>query len=292
VSHSSAATLNRFETVLEPSVLRRAAALPTTARLNELQAILRDAQVNERLGADGLVVLSGLDALSSDNWLPLLVAVCGALGTLLPQSMTDAGQIVREIRYRGGDLDKRTIRYSDSRSGGSYHNDGVPMPGPPPDLLALLCVRPAARGGELVFVDSSAALDVATRRMPQLPIVLSGDFHFDQRRKDDPAATVIRRIVERVDSKNRLVYLRDYVESGHAMVGVRPLTSEEIQAMDILDEILENEALHTEGRLSPGQIVISDNHRYVHGRHEFDEETCEDGGRLMLRCWVRTSSGE
>jgi len=206
--------------------------------------------------------------------------------------MTDTGQVVREIRYRGGGLDERTIRYSDSRSGGSYHNDGVPLPGPLPDLLALLCVRSAASGGELVFVDSSAALDAATRRMPRLSTVLGRDFYFDQRREDDPTATVIRRIVERAGGKDQLVYLRDYVESGHSVAGVRPLTSKEILAMDILDEVLNDEAMHIEGRLSPGQIAISDNHRYVHGRHEFREKAGEEGGRLMLRCWVRTSRGE
>lgn len=292
MSHSSAATLGRFETVLEPSALRGAATLPATARLKKLQQVLRDAQVHERLRADGLVVLSGLDAMPLENRPRLFVAVCSVLGLLLPQSMTDAGQVVREIRYRGGGLDSRTIRYSDSRAGGSYHNDGVPMPGPLPDLLALLCVRPAARGGEAVFVESSAALDAATRRMPRLPIILGRDFHFDQRRKDDPTATVIRRIVERAGGKDQLVYLRDYVESGHSISGIRPLASEEIQAMDILDEILEDEARHIEGKLSPGQIAISDNHRYVHGRHEFREEADGEGGRLMLRCWIRTSRGE
>jgi hypothetical protein len=292
VSDRSATALGRFETVLEPSALRRAAALPATALLKELQEVLCHAQVDERLRSDGLVVLSGLDALSLENWPRLLVAVCGVLGLLLPQSMTDAGQVVREIRYRGGGLDNRTIRYSDSRLGGSYHSDGVPMPGPLPDLLALLCLRSAARGGEVVFVDSSAALDAATRRMPRLPVVLGRDFYFDQRRKDDPAATVIRRIVERAGGGDQLIYLRDYVESGHSMAGVRPLASEEILAMDILDEVLDDEALHIEGRLSPGQIAISDNHRYLHGRHEFPEEADEEGGRLMLRCWVRTSSDE
>jgi hypothetical protein len=190
---------------------------------------------------------------------------------LVPQSMTDAGQVVREVRYRGSGLDTRTIRYSDSRSGGSYHSDGVPVPGPLPDLLALLCVRQAARGGELVFVDSSAALAAATRRMPRLPAVLGREFHFDQR---------------------RLVYLRDYVESGHSIAGIRPLAAEEIRAMDILDGVLEDERLHIEGRLSTGQIAISDNHRYVHGRHEFRDDAEGKGGRLMLRCWVRTSRGE
>jgi alpha-ketoglutarate-dependent taurine dioxygenase len=285
-------SLGRFETILEPSALCRATALLAAARTKVLREVLRDAQVDERLSADGLVVLSGFGALCLENWPRLFVDLCDVLGLLIPQSMTDAGQVVREIRYRGGDLDKRTIRYSDSRSGGSYHNDGVPIPGPLPDLLALLCIRQAAHGGEVVFVDSSAALDAATHRMPRLPVVLGRDFHFDQRRESDPTATVARRVVERAGARNRLVYLRDYIESGHSMDGVRPLTSEEIQAMDTLDEVLKDEALHIEGRLLPGQIVISDNRRYLHGRHEFHEGAGEEGGRLMLRCWMRTTWGE
>lgn len=290
MSHSSAMTLAKFETVLEPSTLHRAPALPGTARRKKMQEILRDAQVYERLRADGLVVLSGLDVLSSESWSQIFVAICGVLGLLLPQSMTDGAQVVREIRYRGADLDERTIRYSDSRSGGSLHSDGVPMPGPLPDLLGLLCVRSANRGGELVFVRSATALDRATQRMPRLPIILGREFNFDQRRKDDPAATVIRRIVERAGGMDQLVYLRDYVESGHSLAGVRPLASEEIRAMDILDEVLGDEALHIEGRLSPGQIAVSDNHRFVHGRHEFSDDADGEGGRLMLRCWIRTCS--
>lgn len=292
MSHSPATTLGRFEAVLDPSALSRAAGSPAPARLDELREALRGAQVDERLRADGLAVLSGLGTLSVASWPGLFLAVCGVLGPLLPQSITDAGQVIREIRDRGGGLDKRTIRYSDSRSGGSYHNDGVLMPGPLPDLVALLCVRPAACGGELVFVDSFAALEEATRRMPRLPIVLGHDFHFDQRREDDPTATVIRRVVNRTGGQDHLVYLRDYVESGHSMAGVRSLTPEEIQAMNILDEVLEDEALHIEGRLSPGQIAISDNHRYLHGRHEFRDEADGNGGRLMLRCWVRTPGRE
>ncbi len=290
-----AATLAGFETVLELGALGGAAAQPAAARPGQLRRVLRDAQVEERLRADGLAVLCGLDALSPEDWPRMLVAICGVLGRLLPQSMTDTGQVVREIRYRGGELDDRTIRYSDSRSGGSYHSDGVPVPGPLPDLLALLCIRPAAHGGEVVFVDSSTVLDAAARNMPRLPIVLSREFHFDQRRQDDRAATVIRRIVERhagAGGKGRLVYLRDYIESGHSMPGVRPLTPAEIQAMDTLDEVLKDEALHIGGKLLPGQIAISDNHRYLHGRHEFREEAGEHAGRLMLRCWVRTPGGE
>ncbi|WP_194892130.1 TauD/TfdA family dioxygenase [Catenulispora pinisilvae] len=292
MSHGSATDFAKFETILDADALRGVAALTAETCGDQVQRMLADAQVAERLRTDGLVVLSGLDALPSPDWSWVFVAICGALGKLQPQGAKDSGQVVREVRYRRGSLQERTVRYSDSRSGGSYHSDGVPVPGPLPDVLALLCVRPAPRGGELVFVDSTSALEAATHRMPGLPAALSRDFHFDQRREDDPTATAVRRIVERHEGEDRLVYLRDYVESGHRIAGVRPLAADEIEAMDVLDEVLADEALHIEGRLAPGQIAINDNHRFVHGRHEFPDEQDEQGGRLMLRCWIRASKGE
>jgi len=292
VKKGQAMPLGRFEAALEPAAVRRAAALHGTACTAELRKILDVARVDQRLQADGLIILSGLDILPQDDWTRLFVATCSVLGTLLPQSMTEGEQFIRAVRYRGGDLHQQAVRYSDSRAGGSYHNDGVPMPGPLPDLMGLLCVRQAARGGEVVFVEASQALEAATRSMPRLPAVLGREFHFAQRRTDDPTATVIRRIVEGTGGERRLVYLRDYIESGHSLDGVRPLTREEIQAMDVLDTTLHDEALHLEGRLAPGQIVIGDNQRYLHGRHEFLEDAMEDGGRLMLRCWMRRSRSE
>lgn len=291
MSHGSATDFAAFETVLDAGALSGVAAPTATGRGEQVREMLRAAGVPQRLRGDGLVVLSGLDVLPEERWSSVFVAICAALGRLLPQGATDGGQTVREVRYRRGSLHERTVRYSDSRSGGSYHSDGVPVPGPLPDVLALLCVRQATLGGELVFVDSASALDVATRKMPRLPTVLGREFHFDQRREDDPTATVVRRIVERGDDQHQLVYLRDYVESGHRIAGVRPLAPDEIEAMDVLDEVLADEALHVEGRLAPGQIAINDNHRYVHGRHEFPDDVGEQGGRLMLRCWIGTSPG-
>lgn len=280
--------LFRFSRSLDPADIRHVAGLSGGKQIQQTRLALDSCGATELLASEGIVVVTGLVELEPQQWPDMFLQICQAWGPLLPQSASDPTQVVREVRYRATDLGSRTTRYSDSRSGGSYHTDGVPVPGSLPDLLALLCVRPAAAGGELVFIDSARVLALACARMPALVDILSVPFHFDQRRADEPGATVARCIVETAadGAPERLVYLREYVESGHANNRVRPLTPNEIEAMDVIDAVLDDESLHLEGVLAPGQIAVSDNRRYLHGRHHFSDPP--DGGdpRLMLRCWI------
>lgn len=289
----SVTDLSLYRRTIDAADLRSLAELPDVQQIRQLGYLLEKSGIAELLKADGLAVLGGLEELDERHWRRILVQLCRSLGELLPQSANDHRQLVREVRFRGGDLRDQYIRYSDSRSGGSFHTDGVPIPGPLPDLVALLCVRQARSGGELVFIESHRVLERAARRMPQLVTALNGIYHFDQRRSDRPRATVARRMLETSWGRkrpDRLVYLRDYVESGHSLEGIRPLSKLEIEAMNVLDSVMQDEQLHVEGRLLPGQIALSDNHRYLHGRHAFFEGPDPSHGRLMLRCWIRRAS--
>jgi len=275
---------------VDPMDMRHAVRLSGEAQVRYLRTALDSCGFREHLAREGLAVLGGLEGLDSNDWPIMFVQVCRVLGFLLPQSVSDPGCVVKEVTYRGGGLGERTIRYSDSRSGGSFHTDGVPVPGPLPDLLGLLCVRQSLTGGELVYIESARVLGLAIRRMPELVRILSVPFCFDQRRKDDQRAVVLRKIIETSECPGvpqRLVYLRDYVESGHAIDGIRPLAQSEIEAMNVLDTVMNDERLHIEGRLSPGQVAVSDNSRYLHGRHSFTDASGPDRGRLMMRCWIR-----
>ena len=287
--------LSRYVRKIGAADMRRAAELSGYAQLEHIREALRASGIRDLLTREGIAIVTALDEVEPAGWPAIFLQVCRSLGSLLSQSVSEPHQLVREIRYREGNLSSRATRYSDSRDGGSFHSDGVPIPGALPDLLALLCVRQALTGGELVFIDSALLIARAVERMPSLVEVLSAPFHFDQRRSDDTRATVVRQIVE-TSAQNklflRLVYLRDYVESGHAIDGVRPLTRAEIEAMDALDSVMADEALHIEGRLTAGQIALSDNRRYLHGRHAFRDPPGTGAERLLLRCWIRERRAE
>lgn len=208
-----------------------------------------------------------------------------SLGTLLPQD--DTGQTIRKVRYRGLAIGEgATGRYSDSREGGNLHTDGPHRDAPPPDAFALLCVRQSTIGGELLLVESDhvvAALDPDTIEILQQP------FSFDQR--EHGSTPVSRRILRRGDDGHwHFAYLRRYLELGHTHPGTQPLTPRQRRALDQLDKVLDRLAGDTEGhrriKLRPGQAVIVDNRRLLHGRTAFADRD-EGPGRLMLRSWIR-----
>lgn len=214
-----------------------------------------------------------------------LYTLSRALGTVLGQD--GAGQTVRKVRYRGMTVGQgATGRYSDSREGGQFHTDGPHRPGQPPEIFTLLCVRQARVGGALVLVDADdvvAALDAATIQ------TLQGYFLFDQR--EPGTVPVSRRVLRRNTGSGQWTfsYLRQYIELGHRYPHAWALTEPQRRALDRLDEVLDRLAGAASGhqlvKLRPGQLIIVDNRRVLHGRTSFEDDF-PDSGRLMLRTWV------
>ena len=204
-----------------------------------------------------------------------------AFGELLPQD--GAGTLVREVRYRGvGTGEGTTGRYSDSNEGGQLHTDGPHRPGSPPDVFALLCVRQATEGGALVVMRSS---DVFRRLPPPVVDELRRRFTFDQRQAGQPP---IERPVLTLDGDGtpRLRYLRAYIDKGEEAAG-RALSGNRKEALDMLDEAIEQGQAEdgVELVLQPGQMVLVDNRRVLHGRTTFGVDG-PGADRLMLRTWI------
>lgn len=179
-----------------------------------------------------------------------------------------------------------TGRYSDSRQGGSLHTDAAHRPGRLPDIFTLFCFRQASSGGALVTVHVSDLLEIL-RAHPEELAALRLPVHFDTR-DDTPGVplTTERPVLEFRGGRERMYYLRDYIEIGHRHPHVPPLTPEQVKALDLLDSLLDRRDLQTHGRLAPGEMIFIDNRSIVHGRTAFDDEKPVDGGRLMLRTWI------
>ncbi|MFD7081292.1 TauD/TfdA family dioxygenase [Streptomyces sp. NPDC059918] len=253
----------------------------------------------------GYFVLSGLDHLDEEQARRFTLAVSRLTGDLLPQD--GAGALLRDVRDRGVRLGEgATGRYSDSRQGGSLHTDAAHRPGRIPDIFTLFCVRQAASGGALVTVHVSDLLEILRGHPDQLA-ALRLPVHFDTR-DDTPGVplTTERPVLESRGGRERMYYLRDYIEIGHRHPHVPPLTPEQVKALDLLDSLLERRDLQTHGRLAPGEMIFIDNRSIVHGRTAFDEGGPTGGGpvdggpvdggptggrpgdrgRLMLRTWI------
>ncbi len=257
------------------------------AALSAFEMHLLDCARRHLATRPGYFLLSGLDHLSEPESRRFVQRVASMLGEPMQQDF--AGDPVRDVVDRGTRLEATsTVRYSDTRHGGSLHTDGCHRLGQVPDLFTLLCVRQARSGGALVMVHVDDLLD----RLGDRPGVLEAmrrPVHFDTRddRTHGVPRTVIRPVVQS-DGEVRIHYLREYIDSAHRRPEVPPLSAEQVTAFDMLDELLDREDLQTLVRLKPGEMIIVNNRSVIHGRTEFPAQD-GPGGRLLLRVWIAGS---
>ncbi|MEZ2390145.1 TauD/TfdA family dioxygenase [bacterium RCC_150] len=232
----------------------------------------------------GLAIIEGIPVAEPAE---SAIAVSSSLGRLLPQD--GAGQIVREVRYRGVKLGEgATGRYSDSREGGQFHTDGPHRADSAPDWFALLCIRQSNVGGGLILVPTG---QIIQRLDPDTLQVLQEPFFFDQR--EDGAAPVPRPIlVRKPDGRWHVNYLREYIEAGHRHPMGWRLSERQLRALDRFDKEIACAVAapdRLEVKLAPGQLAVIDNRRLLHGRTTFGDDP-QDRDRLMLRTWIRDTS--
>lgn len=253
---------------------------------HDIKGLLAELLTGRRWIEGGVMLLDGFPAASELGAHRALRTFSEALGILLPQD--GAGQTVREVRYRGlvAAGTGVTGRYSDSREGGQLHTDGPHRPERPPEVFAMLCVRQSSIGGALVLVEADRVVSLLD---PDTISVLSRPFLFDQR--EHGTEPVPRRVLRQGDDRRwQFTYLRQYIEAGHRHHGAAPLTDQERDALDRLDAVLDKLSAQADGhrqiKLQPGQAVIVDNRRLLHGRTAFVDEAAGHS-RLLLRTWIR-----
>ncbi|WP_028193633.1 TauD/TfdA family dioxygenase [Salinispora pacifica] len=268
---------------LEPAAVDR--MLATGQAAPALASWVRDRAPAELRKGRGYVVIVGADHLSLDDAKRYLMLVSRLFGAVMPQDYL--AEEVREIRDRGMDITtSRSARYSDTRFGGHLHTDGMHRPGHIPDYFTLYCHRSARDGGESVLVVIDDLLD-RLRQRPGILATLEGEFHFDSRDTSGRGPrTVPRPILESTADGISINYIREYVESGHAVEGVPPLTAEQRAALDAVDEALADPALHRHIRLRRSDLMIIHNRRLVHGRTDFVDHDDPGKRRLLLRTWI------
>jgi hypothetical protein len=144
--------------------------------------------------------------------------------------------------------------FSSSNGEAPPHTDGQPFMGAPPDVQFMLCVEPAARGGENLFVDTWPMLERLERDDPALL---------------DALFTVERRIP--------LVY-GDHVGPTIAWRRGRVFFTHVTAAVDGDDvaaklvEAVAREPVHA-WTARAGDVLLIDNHRVLHARNAFDGDT-------------------
>jgi hypothetical protein len=206
------------------------------------------------------------------------------LGRPLEQNVQ--GTVLYDVRDTGQNV-QYGARFSVTNAESTFHTDNS-FGDTVLDYVGLLCLNPAKSGGESQIVSGYAVRDELRAKQPDACAVLSRPFHVDRRGGlrpgDEPTA---RFPIFGGDDRELLIrYLRYWIEVGHEKAG-RPLTTEQVGAMDALDWVAAERPLRVQFMMNPGEMLFVNNRWILHNRTGFEDFTEPEKKRHYVRLWLR-----
>ena len=86
------------------------------------------------------------------------------------------------------------------------------------------------------------------------------------------------------------IYQRQYIDSAQRFVDARRLSAQQLQALDLLDALTNDPALHFTMALQPGDVQFVHNHSLLHDRTAFVDWPEPERRRHLLRLWLAPES--
>lgn len=262
------------------------------------------ATLGDRLGAIardlengcGVAKLTGLpvDAYDHDGLQKLWFGIGSHLGT--PVYQNTEGDLLRPICDEGPDVGARYGEVKIDDQGGTFlssraralsnrllrfHTDRC-------DVVGLLCVRQARKGGVSRIASSVAVHNEMLRRRPDLAERLFAPYYrsrFGEETGSNDAAYALPIFAVR-DGKFTSHYSRTYIESAQLLAHVPKMNPAQWEALDLLQEIAEE--LCMEMVLEPGDMQFLNSHVTYHARSAFDDDPRPEYKRLLYRLWLST----
>jgi hypothetical protein len=94
-------------------------------------------------------------------------------------------------------------------------------------------------------------------------------------------------IFHRHAGKLSCIYVRQYIESAQKhFAEARRLTREQHAAMDLVDELCNDPAIHLAMDFRPGDLQLLHNHQILHSRGDFENWPEPERHRHLLRLWL------
>jgi len=157
----------------------------------------------------------------------------------------------------------------------------------PPDYVALLCVRPARRGGTSRVVSFLTAHNLMLARHPALLERLYRPFWFDRQREFFPGEPpIFAAPVYDYDGTLRARFSAHQIHGGYALKG-EPIDAAGAAAIAALLELFDDPDLTVDFDLEPGQLQLVNNRAIGHSRSAFEDHPEPERRRHLVRLWLR-----
>lgn len=207
------------------------------------------------------------------------------LGT--PVSQDAAGTLLGHVRDERVERTGPEVRLYRTRERQDFHTDGA-------DIIGLLCLHAARRGGESKLASSYAVYNEILRRRPDLLDVLYEPMWWDrngeQSAGEDPAFPLP--VLHDVDGAPRVFFIGWYIRDAQRHPQVPRLTEAQLEALDIIESIANDPAFHVEMDFRPGDVQLLNNATILHSREAYEDSEDLAERRHLLRLWLRAHAFE
>ena len=210
------------------------------------------------------------------------------IGTWLGRAVSQnaMGHLLGHVIDLGRSNDDYRARTYQTRDRQFFHADSC-------DIVGLLCVRKAKKGGLSAIVSSVTLHNEMLARSPELTAELFRPIHFD-RRGEVPEGLppwYEKPVFNWYEGRLSTHYVRRYIQSVRRLPEVPALTNRQIAAFDLLDEIAEDSGVQLRMDFEPGDMQFLHNPQILHDRTAFEDVADPAGRRHLLRLWLCAPEG-
>ncbi len=256
-------------------ITRERFALPTLGPA--LDAARRDV-----VDGRGFVLVRGLpiEGLGREQVIRAFFGIGTYFGVARPQNR--AGHLIGHVYDLGEDKADPKTRLYRTNARQRFHVDSC-------DLVGLLCLQPARRGGASSIVSSTAIVDAIARTRPDLAAVLEAPFVYDRKGEvpEGKGPHYLMPIVHRFAGRTTVYFARDFIDSAQKRFDDIPrLSAAQVEALDMVERLAESEEFRLDMDFRPGDMQFVHNHVVLHSRTAYEDWDDPARKRHLLRLWL------
>lgn len=193
-----------------------------------------------------------------------------------PGAQNPAGELLGHVVDTGEDAANPFVRRYRTAGDIAWHCDLA-------DVVGLLCLRQAPRGGASRIVSSVAVYDELLRRRPDLVERLYEPIALDSRDEQSSGGPAWYPVppCRFADGRLRTFYHSDYFRSAERHADA-PRFDHEL--LDLYEAIAGEPELYLDMELAPGDVQLLSNHTILHARTAYEDDP--QLPRHLLRLWL------
>ena len=201
-----------------------------------------------------------------------------------PVSQNARGHLLGHVTDEGRDLNDPDARGYQTRNRLDFHCDQLPT-----EIIGLFCLRGAKSGGASYLVSASTVHNKILEERPDLIAPLYEMFHVDWRgdHPDNGQPWYDMPMYSVAEGKLSARFTnRAFIESTTRYGDHLAPTSQQKEALDVVQEIANRPELRLEMDFQEGDIQLINNLTVMHARQEYEDYDEPWKKRRLLRMWI------